>query len=393
MSSTLLKTGQVLKLTGITAGTTATGKIYTVQRGDTLYGISRKYNISVSQIQQWNNLKTNNLYVGQKLKVGTTTNVAPSPTPTTVPNTSCYSTNQTNKSYINVSVANLWATTGTKRSIDQYSLSNPVDMRTWTAKMSTTSSRLWLTGKTETEGLYGQEVTILKTSGSWVEVAIKDQATPKSNYGYPGWLPKSQIITAKDSYAKCQIAVVKTKTTFLYNDKVHKFIELSFNTRLPVLNADNTWVQVMTPSNQAKWLKRSDVNIVSSSYSVAKPKGTDLVNTAKMFLGLPYLWAGNSAYGFDCSGLTYAVYNYYGILLPRDAQDQINKGKFVSKSQIQPGDLLFFATNSGKGTVHHVGMYIGNGQMIQSPKAGVPVNIVSINAYPFNVEYAGEVGS
>ena len=98
---------------------------------------------------------------------------------------------------MNVAVANLWKAPETKRTIDQYSLSNPVDMRKWTAKMPTLESRRWLTGKTETQGLYGQEVKVLKTSGKWVKVAIKDQSTPKSKYGYPGWMPKSRIIIKK----------------------------------------------------------------------------------------------------------------------------------------------------------------------------------------------------
>jgi cell wall-associated NlpC family hydrolase len=108
-----------------------------------------------------------------------------------------------------------------------------------------------------------------------------------------------------------------------------------------------------------------------------------------MFLGLPYLWAGNSAYGFDCSGFTYTIYKYYGILLPRDATDQIHKGTFIYKSQLQPGDLLFFATNKGKGNIHHVSMYVGNGKMIQAPRAGKSIEIISINTSPYKEEYAG----
>ncbi|RFU70600.1 NlpC/P60 family protein [Peribacillus saganii] len=301
----------------------------------------------------------------------------------------CYNPNQSNKTYVNVSVATLWKEPGAKRTTDKYSLSNPVDMRTWTAKMPTTSSRIWLTGKTETQGLYGQEIQVLKTSGSWVQVAVKDQYTPKSKYGYPGWMPKTQIITQKAGYENCQTASVKIKTAYLYNDKIKKFLEVSFNTRLPIINVQQDWVQVMTPANQAKWIKRSDINIYMTLSKIPKPKGSDLVNTGKVFLGLPYLWAGNSAFGFDCSGYTHSIYKYHGILLPRDASEQIKKGKFVNKTQLQPGDLMFFAYNKGKGRVHHVAMYAGNGKMIHSPKAGKTVEIISINTSPYKQEYAG----
>ncbi|PLS16989.1 peptidase P60 [Bacillus sp. M6-12] len=302
---------------------------------------------------------------------------------------SCYNPNQPAKTYVNVSAATLWKEPGTKRTIDKYSLSNPVDMRTWTAKMPTASTRIWLTGKTETQGLYGQEIKVLKTSGSWVQVAVKDQYTSKSKYGYPGWMPKSQVIIQKAGYENCQTANIKAKTAFLYNDKSNKFLEVSFNTRLPIIKSEKDWVQVMTPSNQVKWIKKSDINIYASLSKIPKPNSNDLVNTGKMFLGLPYLWAGTSAYGFDCSGFTYSIYKYHGILLPRDASEQIKKGKFVSKTQIQPGDLLFFAYNKGKGKVHHVAMYAGNGKMIHSPKAGRTVEIISINTSPYKDEYAG----
>ncbi|MED4533281.1 NlpC/P60 family protein [Metabacillus fastidiosus] len=305
--------------------------------------------------------------------------------------TTCYTPNQPNKTYINVSVATLWKEPGTKRNIDHYSLSNPVDMKTWTAKMGTADSRRWLTGKTETQGLYGQEVKVLKTNGNWVQVAIVDQATSKNKDGYPGWMPKSQLTTQEAAYGQCEIASVKAKTASLYDDKKKKFLEVSFNTRLPVLAVENDWVQVMTPSNEAKWIKRSDIHIYSSLSDITEPSGTDLLNTGKQFLGLSYLWGGVSAYGFDCSGFTYSVYKYYGILIPRDASEQFTKGKSVSKDQLEPGDLMFFAYKSGKskGKVHHVAMYAGNGKMIHSPQAGKNVEIISINTSPYKEEYAG----
>ncbi|OMP68041.1 C40 family peptidase [Domibacillus epiphyticus] len=302
---------------------------------------------------------------------------------------SCYSPKQAAKTYVNVSVATLWKTPGQKRSIDKYSLSNPVDMRTWTAKMPGVKERIWLTGKTESQALYGQEVKVLKTSGSWVQAAVKDQYTPKSKYGYPGWLPKSQITTQQAGYEKCQIASVKSKTAYLFHDKNKKFIEISFNTRLRILKTEKDWIQVMTPSNKAKWIKKSDVNVYASTPVISKPKGTDLLKTGKVFVGLPYLWAGVSAYGFDCSGFTYSVYRYHGISIPRDASEQFKKGKAVSKSKLQPGDLMFFAYNNGKGKVHHVAMYAGNGKMIHSPRAGKNVEIISINTAPYKQEYAG----
>ncbi|MCP3762267.1 NlpC/P60 family protein [Domibacillus sp. A3M-37] len=301
----------------------------------------------------------------------------------------CYAKTPAKKTYINVSVATLWKEPGTKRQMDQHVLSNPVNMKAWTSKMTTVKDRLWLTGKAETQALYGQEVTVLKTSGSWAQVAVKDQSTPKNSKGYPGWLPKAQVTTQPAAYEACETAGVKSNTAVLFQDKKTSFMELSFNTELPIIKSETNWVQVMTPANGAKWLKKGDIRILAATPVIPKPIGTALLTTGKQFLGLPYLWSGVSSYGYDCSGFTSSVYRYHGISIPRDASDQAKKGKAIAKSSLKPGDLLFFAYNNGKGRVHHVAMYAGNGQMIHSPKAGKRVEIISMNTAPYKQEYAG----
>ncbi|MEW4371066.1 NlpC/P60 family protein [Paenibacillus kandeliae] len=305
----------------------------------------------------------------------------------------CTINSKTRKHYVNVAVATLWTQPGLARKLDQSSLSTPVDMEQWTADMNTADKRRWLTGKTETQALYGQEVRLLQVKGDWAYVAVVGQSTPKSKYGYPGWLPKQQILTTTNgaAYSECPTAIVKDKTAQLYGEnRQSKLLTLSFNTRLPVTSTStNGWVQVHTPDNQSAWLKSSAVDVYKQLSDIPAPTGADLVRTGKQFLGLPYLWAGISAYGFDCSGFTSTIYGFHGISLPRDASAQIKEGTAVSWSQLQPGDLMFFAHDNGKGNVHHVSMYIGNGQMMHSPKAGKTVEIISINTPAYKTEFAG----
>ena len=93
----------------------------------------------------------------------------------------------------------------------------------------------------------------------------------------------------------------------------------------------------------------------------AAATGQDIVNYAKQFQGVPYVEKGDDPSGFDCSGFVQYVYrNCAGIELPRDTYGQITKGTAVSQSNLQPGDLVFPHTG-------HVGIYVGNGQMIHSP--------------------------
>jgi cell wall-associated NlpC family hydrolase len=119
------------------------------------------------------------------------------------------------------------------------------------------------------------------------------------------------------------------------------------------------------------------------------PTGAELVRSAQLFAGLPYLWAGTSSSGFDCSGLTSAVYGAHGIVLPRDADDQAAAGTPVEPARLEPGDLLFYAYDGGRGAIHHVSMYVGDGLMIQSPSTGKTVETVPVDSAGFAGEFWG----
>jgi peptidoglycan DL-endopeptidase CwlO len=101
-----------------------------------------------------------------------------------------------------------------------------------------------------------------------------------------------------------------------------------------------------------------------------------VVGVAMQYLGIPYQWGGESpSTGFDCSGFTYYVFSRVGVSLPRTVSAQYGVGVSVSRSQLEPGDLVFF---NGLG---HVGLYIGGNQFIHSPHTGDVVKISSITGY------------
>ncbi|MEU6920691.1 NlpC/P60 family protein [Streptomyces sp. NPDC046631] len=95
-------------------------------------------------------------------------------------------------------------------------------------------------------------------------------------------------------------------------------------------------------------------------------------------LGKPYVWGATGPSSFDCSGLTQAAWRSAGVSLPRTTYTQINAGRRVSRSELAPGDLVFFFSG-----ISHVGLYIGNGQMIHAPRPGAPVRIAPIDQMPF----------
>jgi peptidoglycan DL-endopeptidase CwlO len=95
------------------------------------------------------------------------------------------------------------------------------------------------------------------------------------------------------------------------------------------------------------------------------------VNAALSRRGDPYVWGGTAPGGFDCSGLTMWSYGQAGITLPRTSRAQYGVGRAVPKDQLQPGDLLFYGTSAAN--IHHVAMYVGNGNIVHASDYGIPV--------------------
>ena len=100
-----------------------------------------------------------------------------------------------------------------------------------------------------------------------------------------------------------------------------------------------------------------------------------MIAQAKRFLGVHYLWGGLSAWGYDCSGLIWAVYRAHGQTIPRDADPQFRHGTPVARSALRPGDLLFFGS---PGYAEHVAIYVGNDRMLEAPDSAHRVRIVPV---------------
>ena len=114
-----------------------------------------------------------------------------------------------------------------------------------------------------------------------------------------------------------------------------------------------------------------------------------IIKTAESYLGIPYRWGGTSAStGFDCSGLTQAVYRLNGLSIPRTSRDQFTKGRPIKKGKLKGGDLLFFAAGKGK-TITHVAIYVGNGVFIHAPKAGQTIRKDSLSNSSWSRQYKG----
>jgi cell wall-associated NlpC family hydrolase len=221
----------------------------------------------------------------------------------------------------------------------------PLDPHVWPTSAVTYSERRALVGHMPTQVLYGETVRVLVRRPGWTKIAVPDQPSPLDARGYPGWVRSWQL-----GPAFAAPLVVTARTARLANGT-----EVGFGTNVP---------RGAVPAVATRKLPLTRA---------------DLVRSAEQFLGLHYLWGGLSAWGYDCSGLTWAVYRAHGITIPRDADAQFAAGTPVPLAKMQPGDLLFYEHP----VVGHVAMYIGGGQMIEAPNSASEVRIVPVRTTDF----------
>lgn len=200
---------------------------------------------------------------------------------------------------------------------------------------------------------------------------------------YLGWVSDAEVWRIDkgmlSSYLSGKVALVVAKMTSAVDAPDGKRIlekDLVQGVVLPVKSLDSSWVAVKLPGRDIAYVKASDVRVFDQVDQVfAEKKGPDaVIATAKQYLGLPYLWGGTTAYGFDCSGFTQFCFRMNGHFLRRDADMQYEMGEAVpDRKDLKPGDLVFFQTYK-KGP-SHVGIYIGDSRFIHAGSSkGVAIN-------------------
>ncbi len=170
--------------------------------------------------------------------------------------------------------------------------------------------------------------------------------------------------------------------------------QISKEERYPVIDQLDGWVQIELDAgdmedSDAAYISTRDNNVevryaleeaikFSPLEEIANQQAArraQIVNFALKYVGNPYVWGGTSlTRGADCSGFVQSVMKNFGISLPRVSRDQSKSGRAVTSSQMRPGDLIFYANSSG--TVNHVAMYIGNGQIVHaaSRRSGIRIS-------------------
>lgn len=223
-----------------------------------------------------------------------------------------------------------------------------------------------------TQALLGTPLNVLKKERGWYLVQTPDK--------YISWIDWGglQLMTREDlEIWKEKEKVIFTRPFgFLYdapNPEAATKADLVMGNLMEVTDKESGYYKVAFPDGTPGYVKQSDARMYNEWLDQLSPTTDSLVHTSFAFKGLPYLWGGTSFKGVDCSGFTKTVYFMNGLIIPRDASQQIHTGILVDDkrnlTKLQPGDLLFFgraATDSTSEKVVHVGIWIGNNEFIHA---------------------------
>ena len=150
--------------------------------------------------------------------------------------------------------------------------------------------------------------------------------------------------------------------------------ELPKDTNVTIIFHEGDWYKIQYGAEEAYVSAQyvsDDPEVIEAAN--AKSVGEEIVEYAKEFIGIPYVYGGTSPSGFDCSGFVKYVYAHFGVELPRVTYDQIKLGTSIGESELREGDLVFFRGGD------HVGIYIGGGQYIHAPRTGRTITVEDLN--------------
>ena len=239
-----------------------------------------------------------------------------------------------------------------------------------------------------TQALLGTPVHIIGEGNnvpfSWPQIQTPD--------GYTGWVHYAAIerlsADAYHAWNAAPKAIVTALNGIVRQEASEKSATISdvvAGDRLKLLATKGCWLQVGFPDGRVGYIRRSEAMAEKDWRKKLDQSPEAILNTAKSMLGFPYIWAGMSPKGMDCSGYVRTVLFMHDIIIPRDSGPQSRVGERIeNRSELQPGDLVFFGSyrEDGSARVSHVGFYLGDGRFIHS------LGLVKIGSFnPGTIEF------
>jgi len=240
-----------------------------------------------------------------------------------------------------------------------------------------------------TQVLMGTVVKILKINRGWGYCQLPDK--------YLGWIDDDSFVSGDKDFIEewnnTHRVIVTQPFGFVKSEPrtdAEPVSDVVVGVTLKDVSHQGKWIKVKLPDNREGYIRMELVEDYSTWQASRQATAENIIRTARQFNGIPYLWGGTSAKGFDCSGFTKTVYWLNGIELPRDANQQVALGEEVDPGQnfenLRKGDLLFFGQKAGGGKpekVTHVGIYLGEREFIHCSTL-IGINSLDPNAPDFN---------
>lgn len=342
----------------LTTGASALADSYTVVKNDTLWGLSKKYGVSVSDLKKANGVSGHLIYVGQKLQIPTKS------TKTAKISTSTSTVDTTSTTHTVVKGDTLWSLA------KKYGVSVSTLMKANNLSSSTIliGQSLNLRAGMTTYGVNGV------TTGSSSTAASTNTASSTSTTA-SSQAPKAKKSTTTNTSSNSNTST--SANTQSQSTASNSSASTTTNTNTAASNA-NTTSSTNTAASSSQAVSQAPAASTSTATTTASASASAITSYALTFLGVPYVWGGTTPSGFDCSGLVQYVYSHFGINLGRTTYSQQYAGTKISVASAQAGDLYFWGSY---GSAYHVAIALGGGQYVMAPAPGQNVMTGSVSSY------------
>ena len=342
----------------LTTGASALADSYTVVKNDTLWGLSKKYGVSVSDLKKANGISGHLIYVGQKLQIPTKS------TKTAKTSTSTSTVDTTSTTHTVVKGDTLWSLA------KKYGVSVGTLMKANNLSSSTIliGQSLNLRAGMTAYGVNG--VTTGSSSTAASTNTASSTSTTASNQA-----PKAKKSTTTNTSSNSNTST--SANTQSQSTASNSSASTTTNTNTAASNA-NTTSSTNTAASSSQAVSQAPTASTSTATTTASASASAITSYALTFLGVPYVWGGTTPSGFDCSGLVQYVYSHFGINLGRTTYTQQYAGTKISVASAQAGDLYFWGSY---GSAYHVAIALGGGQYVMAPAPGQNVMTGSVSSY------------
>ncbi|MFT9274117.1 MAG: LysM peptidoglycan-binding domain-containing protein [Liquorilactobacillus nagelii] len=394
-----------------------------VAKNDTVWGLAKKYNVSINSIESLNHINQNSHLILQNQSLTIPEKNAPvaKATKTSATNTSSvtvksgdslwaiaqkYGTTVAELQKLNGLNGNTLITPGQSLKVSgtaPAATPAPAKAATTTPQVTVSANHVTYTVKSG-DSLYtiaqeyGVSVDSLRSANKLGSVLVPGQTlTVNDPTKTPAQTPAANTQTAANTNTTAATASTTTNTPAAASSSSSTTTATSSSSSAVASSSQATSTQATTStsaSSSAPATSSNTTNTTQTATSSSTPQATtqsshtavaatsvstsSVISYAEQFVGVPYVIGGTSPNGFDCSGFVQYVFAHFGVNLPRTSQAQSTIGSSVSVSSAKPGDLLFWG---GQGSAWHVGIYVGGSSYIAAPQPGESVAVKSFQYF------------